>query len=693
VTLPSALAILLDKARAEAKRLGHPAATPAHLAAALRRQNAAMCEAEFPDIDARLGRLLGAISPTYGVVQDAPETLQLLEAAVGESDPLRLLLDRLRPVLESAPEAGPVAASAAAPAAAAQAVEPGFTAAALRTGLPGQLAQYAQKVQPDAGIVGREGVVDELIGLLGRRRPAVPVLVGTPGAGRTAVLGALAARLNQEGYTGPLTGREIFRVCAEAIVAARRSATLRELVAGLQQRPAAEMPIVAIDDLEVIAALGGDTADRDMLGVIRALVGNERIPVLLIIGKQYLPRLAVYDGELVRQLSTVEVPPLDQNTLLDIAKTRAGQFSEYHSVDLPEAIVELAAAPLRANSDRSHPAIMLERLDAACARAAMRPTRQVVKRDLDLGEQGQTAAVLDADDLAARLGRHVLGQDQAIIPVARRLALTRAKLDLQPGRPDGVFLFVGPTGVGKTALALAITQEVLGDPEGLIRLDMSEYAQEWALARLIGPQPGYVGYTEPESWLTTRVHQKPDCVVLLDEIEKAHPTVWNAFLQVFDAGRLTDARGTVADFSGCVVIMTSNLGGRSFQRRSIGFGEEARGAPDHEVVGAVRAAMPPELVNRLDETVVFYPLDRAAIRAIAEKEIAAVAAALERRGYRLEVSAEAVDLVADTGYDPAYGARHVQRSIERLLLQTLVTEEPGSLEARVTDGRIVWGRA
>ncbi|HSQ37144.1 MAG TPA: AAA family ATPase [Acidimicrobiia bacterium] len=688
MALPSALAILLDRARAEAKRHGHPATKPVHVAAALRRQQASLCEAEFPHMDTALSSLLQAISPTYGALEDDPETLRILDEAAAEPDPLRGVIDRLRPLIGSvAATSGsatqePVSAAMAAP-------RPEERSS--RAEPTGGLARCANPVLPDNTIVGRETLVDQLIGLLGRRRPATPLLVGTSGVGRTALLSALAARLNQSDYSGPLAGRQLMRVCAESVVAAQRSATLRELAHTLDNRSDVDMPIVAIDDLEVIAALGGDVADRDMLGVIRALVGNERVPLLLIIGSQYQSRLAVYDTELTRQLVPVQVPLLDQEALLVIAKTRAGQFATYHSVELPDNIVELAAAPLRPNSDRTHPAMMLERLDAACARAAIRAAHQVTKRDLDLGEEGADSTGLDVEGLIERLNRHVIGQDQAIASVSTRLALTRAKLDLQPARPDGVFLFVGPTGVGKTALALAIAVEVFGDPTALIRLDMSEYAQEWALSRLIGPQPGYVGFTEPESWLTTRVHEKPDCVVLLDEIEKAHPTIWNAFLQVFDAGRLTDSRGTVADFASCVVIMTSNLGGRSFQRRAIGFGDQgADGRPDQEIIGAVTAAMPPELVNRLDQIAVFYPLDRAAIRAIADKEIERALDVLARRGYDVRVSPEAVDLIADSGYDPAFGARHVQRSIERHLLQTLVRQEPGSLEALVVDGAISW---
>lgn len=690
MALPSALEILLDRARAEAKRLGHPSARPVHLAAALRRQQSALCEAELPDLEATLSSLLAAISPTYGPVEDDPETLLILNEAAAEPEPLRGVVSRLRTRLAAAPAPAGAAPPAPGTAEAPAPLPEGWSS---RPGLTGQLARCVFPVVPDDDVVGREALVDELIGLLGRQRPATPLLVGATGVGRTSLLSALAARLNQSDYSGPLTGRQLLRVCAESVVAAQRSATLRELAHTLDNRSDVDMPIVAIDDLEVVAALGGDVADRDMLGVIRALVGNERIPLLLIVGSQYQSRLAVYDTELTRQLVPVPVPLLDQDTLLMIARKRAGQLATYHSVDLPENIVELAAAPLRANANRVHPAMMLERLDAACARAAIRPGRQVTKRDLDLGEEGAEGPGLDVDELSERLSKHVIGQDQAIATVSARLALTRAKLDLQPARPDGVFLFVGPTGVGKTALALAIAIEVFRDPSAVIRLDMSEYAQEWALSRLIGPQPGYVGFTEPESWLTTRVHEKPDCVVLLDEIEKAHPTIWNAFLQVFDAGRLTDSRGTVADFASAVVIMTSNLGGRSFQRRSIGFGDQgAAGQPDRDVVAAVTAAMPPELVNRLDQIAVFYPLDRSAIRAIAEREIDRALDALARRGYDVQVSPEAVDLIADSGYEPAFGARHVQRSIERHLLQTLVRQEPGRLEAQVADEAISWAR-
>jgi hypothetical protein len=293
--------------------------------------------------------------------------------------------------------------------------------------------------------------------------------------------------------------------------------------------------------------------------------------------------------------------------------------------------------------------------------------------ELDVLETGaQPTATIPAvpiDLRASVLGR-IRGQDAAVEKIAERLNLTRARLDLRPERPNGVFLFAGPTGVGKTELALQIAIAEYGGSDRLIRLDMSEYAdREFGIARLLGSAPGYVGYGDPEAWLTTRVSRNPGSVILLDEIEKAHPGVWNTFLQVFDAGRLTDGRGNTVSFSETVVIMTSNLGVRESTANPVGFGDQNRaGAGAARQLAVIKQTLAPELLNRLDEVILFDPLSLDSIAEIAESELAAAVSRIATSGWDVSYDPGVPRRLAETGYSPAYGARHLHRNIEREFL-------------------------
>jgi ATP-dependent Clp protease ATP-binding subunit ClpB len=272
--------------------------------------------------------------------------------------------------------------------------------------------------------------------------------------------------------------------------------------------------------------------------------------------------------------------------------------------------------------------------------------------------------------LEERLHQRVIGQDEAVEAVANAVRRSRSGLQ-DPNRPIGSFIFCGPTGVGKTELCKALAQTLFDDEHAMIRLDMSEYMEKHTVSRLIGAPPGYVGYEEGGR-LTEAVRRRPYSVVLLDEIEKAHRDVFNILLQVLDDGRLSDSLGHTVDFTNTIIVMTSNVGSQMIQELTEQHGsyEEMREA----VVDSLEARFLPEFLNRIDEIIVFHPLNREQIRKIVDLQVAHLETLLEQRGYHLDVSEAARQEIANRGYDPLYGARPLKRVIQQELQNPLATE-------------------
>ena len=282
--------------------------------------------------------------------------------------------------------------------------------------------------------------------------------------------------------------------------------------------------------------------------------------------------------------------------------------------------------------------------------------------------EGEREKLLKMEDA---LHARVVGQDEAIKVVSDAVRRSRAGLS-DPDRPSGSFLFLGPTGVGKTELCKALAEFLFDSSDAMVRIDMSEFMEKHAVSRLVGAPPGYVGYEEG-GYLTEAVRRRPYSVILLDEVEKAHPDVFNILLQVLDDGRLTDGQGRTVDFRNTVIVMTSNLGSQMIQEMS-GDTPEAYTQMKAAVMGVVQAHFRPEFINRLDDIVVFHPLDKAQIKSIARIQLRGLEKRLAERGIRIEVTDKAFDLLGNVGFDPVYGARPLKRAIQQQLENPLAQQ-------------------
>ena len=284
--------------------------------------------------------------------------------------------------------------------------------------------------------------------------------------------------------------------------------------------------------------------------------------------------------------------------------------------------------------------------------------------------QSEREKLLNLED---ELHRRVIGQEEAISAVSDAVRRSRAGLQ-DPKRPIGSFIFLGTTGVGKTELAKALAAYLFNDDTMMTRIDMSEYQEKFSVSRLIGAPPGYVGYDEGGQ-LTEAVRRKPYSVVLFDEIEKAHPDVFNILLQVLDDGRLTDNKGRVVNFKNTIIIMTSNLGSsyiqEQFDKINAGNRESILEETKSRIMEMLKKTIRPEFLNRIDETIMFTPLNSNEIEQIVRLQIESVTALLKENGVALEVSDDAIGLISEAGFDPDFGARPVKRAIQRLLLNDL----------------------
>jgi len=658
----SDLSILLDDATADAKKRGHGVVTPAHLAVVMNgKYSAEVATAWQPNVVTDAEALLASLPVTYDSPIVLPETEALRDELRTGDVPTILTAVAVAVEASSLPVPGDVTATGLA--------------------IPQAHADWTSIVAADDSIIGRDDVVLQILDAIDRKSPRPVLLVGAEGSGRTSVGAALAGALDARGL-------KVVRVDSEVAAAQSRNAAITEML-----RLAQGKGVVMIDDIEIALGLGYPGGfNGNLLDSLRASMADASSHLLAVVATSYLARLQGTDRELVDEFELVELPPLPVDTLHAVVQTRAVDIATFHGVTIGDDVVSAALASRENGDVDDHPSLALRRIDVAAVRAARRGAQQpVVVTDLPL-----TAPVIrrvDPAELAGRLRPEVVGQDAAIERITSRLAITVAELDLNPHRPDGVFLFAGPTGVGKTALALALAEKLFGSSDAIVRIDMSELHSEHTTAKLVGAPPGYIGYDNPDGLLTTQILKKPRCVLLLDEIEKADPQVWNTFLQVFDAGRLTDLRGTTADFREVVIVMTTNLGAEVFSATGKpGFIDtsQSAGADTAAVMDVLKRTMRPELLNRIDEILVFSPLSAEAVRAIAAMRTEAAMQTLHSRGYDVSATPELLGAIERVGFSREYGGRQVLRTVERLVLEPLAALPPGAYTCVVEGDAVGW---
>jgi ATP-dependent Clp protease ATP-binding subunit ClpC len=529
-------------------------------------------------------------------------------------------------------------------------------------------------------VFGRETEIERTLDVLAKRQGNCPCLVGPSGVGKTSIVRGLAQRIAVGKDVALLDDRIVIEIDASALLAGTglRGALAERMTQIKAEVVRAEGRIVLFfDELHVLL-----TGDDEASAELKAALARGEIACIGATTPEDLKRVLLADSALARRMTAIDVAELAPDEALRALERVAPAFERHHGVRFaPDAIAAAVAWSARYVPERALPDKAVSLLDLAGARARRRGEREVRRAQLAEVMTEMTGVpvdrLLETDGarmlrLEQLLAGRVVGHSDALARIAH--VLRRNATGFRSHRPIGSLLLLGPTGVGKTETAKAIAECLFHSPHAMTRLDLSEYAEGHAIARLVGAPPGYVGH-EAGGQLTEMVRKRPYQVLLLDEIEKAHRDVLEAFLQVFDEGRMTDGRGRTVDFTNAVVVMTSNLGAdvaRPAARARIGFGEgDRRDAQAYEeaLCAAAKRALPPELYNRIDEVLAFAPLGREDVAEVARRMVRALGEDLQRaRGIRLDVKDAAVDALLDSGgYDPEFGARPMRRAIGRLI--------------------------
>ena len=579
-------------------------------------------------------------------------------------------------------------------------------------------------------VIGRDKEIERVIQILNRRNKNNPVLLGEPGVGKTAIAEGLALKIVEKKVPIKLANKEIYLLDLAAIVAGTqfRGQFEARMKAVLDEAKAQQNVILVIDEVHNIVGAGeAEGGAMNAANILKPALARGDIQV---IGATTLDDYRKYiekDSALERRFQPVMVKEPSIEESIEILKGIREYYQDFHQVTFTDEVIEFAVKmSARYIHDRFLPDKAIDVIDEAGSRVNLRnegsPELESLKAELrGIQEKKEQAALKDNYQLAAnfkveecrvqehikaleaqlgtldatiddianvieswsgipvqrvtegeaskllkleeRLHKRVIGQDNAVTSLAR--AIRRTRSDFRRKKKPASFIFVGPTGVGKTELARALAYELFGNEDAMIRLDMSEYMEKHTVSKLIGAPPGYIGYDQGGQ-LTDKVRRKPYSVLLLDEIEKAHPDVFNMLLQIMEDGRLTDSTGRTVGFENTILIMTSNAG-TSLKTNGIGFNKDGYDALKEKVNNAVKEIFRPEFLNRVDEVVVFDELSKGQLAQIADIMLKEVEADVIAKGMSIIFSDEVKVFLIEKGYDPKYGARPLRKTIQRYI--------------------------
>tara|TARA_Y100001934_G_C12337583_1_gene768436 strand:- start:58 stop:2244 length:2187 start_codon:yes stop_codon:yes gene_type:complete len=557
------------------------------------------------------------------------------------------------------------------------------------------------KIDP---LIGREFEVNRLVQILARRRKNNPLLVGDSGVGKTAIIEGLAKRIVDEEVPDVISDAVVYSLDMGALLAGTKyrgdfEKRFKALLAELKRQPHG---ILFIDEIHTIIGAGAASGGvMDASNLLKPLLSSGEVRCIGSTTFTEFRGIFEKDSALTRRFQKIDVAEPSVEDTYKILKGLKSRFEEHHKVKYTDKALKAAAELAdRYINDRNMPDKAIDVIDEVGALQQMVPPSKR-KKTINVGEVEEVVAAIarippksvSASDkellfgLEDKLEMVVFGQNEAIQTLSTAIKMSRAGLN-SPQKPIGSFLFAGPTGVGKTEVTKQLAS-VMGME--LVRFDMSEYMERHTVSRLIGAPPGYVGYDQG-GLLTEAVNKTPHCVLLLDEIEKAHPEVFNILLQVMDHGTLTDNNGRKTDFRNVILVMTTNAGAAQMSRASIGFTQQ-----DHTTDGAeeLKKLFTPEFRNRLDSVIQFAPLTPDTTLHVVDKFLAELQGQLDDKGVLLNVDDDARNWLAEHGYDEKMGARPMARLVQDKIKKPLAEKilfgdlsKGGEIEITVVDGEL-----